>query len=515
MCIDFTAAADAYSGGQKGNVPLDQDSMCDWMSRLLPDQLSLGEVSMPGTHSSASWSGRHLGDDIRCQAWPVPVQLHNGIRFFDLRVRPCGNLYQGSVQCGAALLDVLKSMTEFLRLHSGEVLLVRIRDEQSSMSSGNRIDNIVRSVIEQEGIPLYRELRVPKLREVRGRIVLLSDWCGREGGIPWNGSFVEKQSEVLIGSRAAKWKKVAAQLRLSKPGFHKITVNYTSGVALPRRTPYEFAFSVNRQLMYHLQSTLCPRFVGVLAMDFPSSALCREVVQRNALSRDPCRPVYAVEHDSAWVRSWLEDLQCEVRAAATQADAVGLLPCPSLLCVRGAAKGFTGGMPRSGEEREAAVLHLAHVYVKLCVERASWDIGAPCVEDPVMNEEPNIEASPKAEEAPCPDQPCGLDPLRPVVGRLDYCEEWVPAWIEDLQGELRAAASCADATAILVAASQADALDLVREEMMHNIAFLSKVYSKLLLERAKIEVHGSASSTPTDSEPGVLCCRRWRAHWFF
>lgn len=157
----FTAATaqqpKAYYLGDQGpgNLEDNQAGHPDWMS-LLPDDLPLTDLSIPGTHDSmADCLLIHPdtpGDyEPRCDGhWPssacilpevtttqrmfLKAQLESGIRFLDIRVRHSFDrflIYHGAQFLGWGFFDgVLKVVDEFLDSHPGETILMRVQPEQ-------------------------------------------------------------------------------------------------------------------------------------------------------------------------------------------------------------------------------------------------------------------------------------------------------------------------------------------------------------------------------------------------
>ncbi len=55
----------------------------DWMGKL-PDELSFGKLSVPGTHDTGA---RYGGAACQTQRWAINEQLEAGIRYLDIRNR--------------------------------------------------------------------------------------------------------------------------------------------------------------------------------------------------------------------------------------------------------------------------------------------------------------------------------------------------------------------------------------------------------------------------------------------
>jgi len=346
--------------------------LSDWMRQLLTDDLPLAFVSMPGTHNSASSliGSRHPRPVVaaaRCQGRDLAGQLAMGVRFFDLRVRPCGLLCHGVVSCGLTIRAALEAFSEFLLAHPGEVLLARIKDERPTEKSALRVDALVRGLAEETCFPrftdpcfpLFTGNRWPSVGEVRGKIVLIRDWSLGNFGVPWGLECMQIQDEYQQNSGKAKWEVVERNLRTARPDRDRLHVHFTSATSLPRGTPISIARSVNPSLAAHFRSTPVCRFVGVVAMDFPSVELCELIVQRNFRELDPCRLAHGLAASSLAVHSRIQNLQCECMAAATRADAAEM----------------TGG------ELPSMVRSLASAYLQLTIERVRSEAVGDATEE--------------------------------------------------------------------------------------------------------------------------------------
>lgn len=372
----------------------------DWMGRLLADDLPLAFVSMPGTHNSASSSigSRHPGPVVaaaRCQGRDLAGQLATGVRFFDLRLRPCGVLCHGVVSCGLTIQAALEAFSEFLLAHPGEVLLARIKDERPTDNSALRVDALVRGLAEETCFPLFTDPRFPlftgarwpSVGEARGKIVLIRDWSLGNFGVPWGSDHMQIQDEYWQNSGKAKWEVVERHLRAARPDAERLHVHFTSATSLPTGVPIKIARAVNPRLAAHLRSTPIRRFVGVVAMDFPSVQLCELIVQRNLRELDPCRLAHGLAASSLAVHGMIQNLQCECMAAATRADAAEM----------------------TGEELPSMLRSLATVYLQLTVERvrseASGDATEECPWEPIGSGDDIVSSNSCLIGSPCRLQP--------------------------------------------------------------------------------------------------------------
>lgn len=378
----------------------------DWMGRLLADDLPLAFVSMPGTHNSASSSigAMHPGPVVaaaRCQGRDLAGQLAMGVRFFDLRVRSSGVLCHGVVSCSLTLRAALEAFAEFLLAHTGEVLLARIKDDRPTENSALRVDALVRGLADEKcfplftdpRFPLFTEARWPSVGEARGKIVLICDWPLAKFGVPWGSEFMQIQDEYWQNTGKAKWEVVERDLLAALPDADRLHVHFTSATSLPRGVPISIARGVNPRLAAHLRSTPIRRFLGVVAMDFPSVHVCELIVQRNMCDLDPCRPVQGLAASIPAIHGRIQNLQCECMAAATRADAAEM----------------------TGEELPIMLRSLASVYAQLTIERvrseASGDATEECPWEFTRSGDNKV-----SDETYLIDSPCRLQPER--RGRL-------------------------------------------------------------------------------------------------
>ena len=113
--------------------------LANWMSYYPNNYLS--ELSIPGSHDSASWKTEMpiikflpaMGLLAVTQAGSITDQLNNGVRFLDIRIRSVGdNLYAyhgGTPQ--VPLRTVLSSIKQFLTQNQSEGVIVNLQEDSS------------------------------------------------------------------------------------------------------------------------------------------------------------------------------------------------------------------------------------------------------------------------------------------------------------------------------------------------------------------------------------------------
>lgn len=171
-----------------------------WMKEF-NDDTSLAALSIPGTHNSPTFY--KALPSVRCQAVGPREQLDNGVRFFDIRVQPANpddakvdelNLVHGvfpiSLTGPKKFRGLVKEVKEFLKANPSETVIVSLKREGAGDATDEQLSQILRDLYTGGDTKTwYTEPRVPRLGEVRGKIVVMrrfalserikSEWQGR------------------------------------------------------------------------------------------------------------------------------------------------------------------------------------------------------------------------------------------------------------------------------------------------------------------------------------------------
>lgn len=158
------------------------DGPC-WMSHV-DDSKFLDELSIPGTHDSGTCSVDNDTEpqtsQVKCQQDYIPTQLLEGIRYFDIRL---GKGDDPGIDHGGFYLfkkdgnflhlsDVIGYFKTFLNENPKEALIMLVsRGNDEATDEG--ITTAFAKVMDENPDLFYTSSRVPTLREVRGKIVLL------------------------------------------------------------------------------------------------------------------------------------------------------------------------------------------------------------------------------------------------------------------------------------------------------------------------------------------------------
>lgn len=264
------------------------DNLSHWMQRL-PDDMLISRVSIPGTHDTASFemwslpaSWQYLRDCAQTQEWDLQTQLSSGIRFLDLRVKSDGWLYHGPVACTLRLETALQTCQEFLVKQPTEFILVRLKDEEQSSSSGKQIHGLVAGLAKQMSFQTMTEMAT--VGAVRGQLVLLQDWEGPSIGLQWDGPMMRIQDQFRQSTTTEKWRQVRQHFgRSMRSSRRKLCINFISAHCLPRLTARDFAMDLNSRLSEYLSSCSNCSSLGVVVLDFASKQLCSQIVRANML----------------------------------------------------------------------------------------------------------------------------------------------------------------------------------------------------------------------------------------
>lgn len=286
----------------------------NWMFSL-PDSVNLAQLSIPGTHNSAtrfvsaSWI-------TKCQHTAIPRQLAMGVRLLDIRMELKGDtfvLVHSVIDCrkgripGSAKItfrDVLADCLHYLNMHKGETILLSIKEDD-----GHNGDVFFSRFYQQFIAPYmdrwFLENRFPSLGECRGKLVLLRR-CGtgefgkQEGtGIdlsrwPDQGNRKSHKTEccdlqnggasMIIQDRythlpISKWSKVIVPaLQTAQPDERTAFLHMTSTAG--GLVPYLSAKYINRRLSAYLDKN--KKLYGWFMADFITPALCEKIIGSGA-----------------------------------------------------------------------------------------------------------------------------------------------------------------------------------------------------------------------------------------
>ncbi len=293
-------------------MPLD---LSNWMS-LLADSKMLSELSIPGTHDSAS---RYLNTPrLVTQTAGIGEQLGAGIRFLDIRVGYTEGrfrLYHEDTYLNLRFGQVRDVCKTFLQSHPRETIIMSLKKEDDAPSGGNvkgvSFQARFAQYVAETPRLWYLGNNIPTLGDARGKIVLFRRFAIDKGtptevGIdafdgypnPAGGSTftikddkglpkLEVQDEFgLLNTKiTSKWDAIMMLLtRASAPGNPKVLyVNFCS--AAGRREvdyPLSATSTINPRLEAYFNTNPNGRF-GIVVTDFQTTDINTRIVRTNGI----------------------------------------------------------------------------------------------------------------------------------------------------------------------------------------------------------------------------------------
>ena len=183
---------------------INDQKYADWM-KSLDDDLSLREVSMPGSHDTmALYSIADLAG--QCQSLSLEEQLNLGVRFLDIRLKEENNKLKavhGFIDQKASFAQITKVVESFLNKHTNEFLIMSIKEEAAASSSSLSFEDCLKTYLGSDKY-LKDTLLPEKVGDARGKVILLSRYQNSTIGVPafkeWkdSASFVMNANDIYI-----------------------------------------------------------------------------------------------------------------------------------------------------------------------------------------------------------------------------------------------------------------------------------------------------------------------------
>jgi 1-phosphatidylinositol phosphodiesterase len=272
----------------------------DWMADVA-DARGIAELSIPGTHDSGALY-EPIEGLAKCQNLTIADQLAAGVRYFDVRCRHVDDgfqIYHGAVDQSQTFDQVLATMYAFLDAHPGETVIVSIKEEATPSGQTRPFEATLASYLAQAPERWYLAPALPRLGDVRGKLVLLRrfDATATPLGIdatawPDNTTFsiagpaaLRVQDAYIVGEVAAKWTAITDLLaEAATADASTLYLDYTSGYHTTQglsNVPF-VADDINARLDGWLAEPAHRRaHLGVLVMDFVTPARAHAVLSTN------------------------------------------------------------------------------------------------------------------------------------------------------------------------------------------------------------------------------------------
>lgn len=272
----------------------------DWMS-WIPDDTNLAQLSIPGTHDTLAFYGP---DWTKTQSVRLPDQFQAGIRALDIRARHIDDrfaIHHGRDYQKANFSDVLRDTGEFLKNHPSETVLMRVQEEHKPSNNSRSFAETFQWYLDHDSngeyiwVPpdSYDNKKLPDLKEVRGKIVILQnfDGEGKTYGLDWGSLGENLQDDYKVPTVfhiKKKWEKAKTHFQKTKDGDeNQPYINFLSGSSAGAY-PYTVAGGtgadkgVNKHaLEYLFKDEDQIKRTGIVMMDFPGAGLLDVILARN------------------------------------------------------------------------------------------------------------------------------------------------------------------------------------------------------------------------------------------
>ncbi len=299
-------------------------NLANWMNWVYSDK-GLAELSIPGTHNTCALIDVGSMGWARCQDMGLKDQLENGIRFLDIRCKHSKDhfsIYHGKVFQKLFFDDVLKDCYDFLGKHPSECILMSVSEEGDSDNPVGTFEDRFNKYVKQNPSKWFLENRLPKLSEVRGKIVLIrgfdisdpknvknmgiNNHDGRDSnGIISNPNYylrTQNEYNYATDEYQKKWSKITKLFDNSQRlDPNVLYINYTSAVGGQRikeeidllvteielvdeiiPAPREMADRINPPLWQYVHfNGAYKKRLGIVVMDFPRPDINSLIIDAN------------------------------------------------------------------------------------------------------------------------------------------------------------------------------------------------------------------------------------------
>ena len=287
-----------------------KDGAASWMAEL-PDDRSLNEVVIPGTHDSGT-KYADLAFFSKCQGLGIREQLEAGYRYLDIRLAVDGyrmKLMHGFTNCKSGgwpfsgtlyLDDVLYDCYEFLKEHPTETILFSVKQEHGNESAAVFQERL-HDYIDRNAASWLLTDRVPTVGEARGKLVLFRRYEDRAKmesafgiSLYWAKQSNKTETELDVAEEKNgletvwvqdrykydtddKWAAFCRGLEKARTSPDDTAVHFLSTNGPPTfGHPFKYAKALNEKL-----GTLDGKLSGWVIVDFGSSEMAEFIYRHN------------------------------------------------------------------------------------------------------------------------------------------------------------------------------------------------------------------------------------------
>lgn len=285
--LSFVNLSDAKGSSQKSK---------EWMKEVAGDKY-ISQLSIPGTHDSGALYS--IGDLAgKCQDLSIAKQLDAGARFLDVRLDVSGGqlkVIHGIVDERDTFDNVVDVCKKFLKKHNSETIIMSIKEENERKNAD--FHTMVEEKIDKDKELWYVENDIPKLEEVRGKIVLFSRYQNNNYGVDMFGGWKENtsfditnglnvyhvQDHYKLNKVEEKWNDIKTCLDFSSDNIlpNVFTINFMSGY-LDTGFPPSYSVPVAKYINQQAKENITTYSnTGTVLFDFISEDLAKAVYERN------------------------------------------------------------------------------------------------------------------------------------------------------------------------------------------------------------------------------------------
>ena len=280
----------------------------NWMNRI-PDNTSLANLSIPGTHDSGSLHDPpFLSDSAKNQDKTYREQLDMGVRFLDIRNNNYEDeflIYHGIVYQNHKFDHVLEEVDKFLADNPSETIIMSIKKEGADTGSTRSFEQTLMWYMEESHAEerWYTGTTIPDLGDVRGKIVLLRRFAADTiEGIDtdsWQGTApprielptgsIRIQDHYSVGDAEEKWRRILPMFLEARKGdsdtlyLNLMSAHTKDWWGIPKISP--ISSRVN-PAMLHLLKRFGTGRLGVLIADYINKDLALRIVNANFIESD-------------------------------------------------------------------------------------------------------------------------------------------------------------------------------------------------------------------------------------
>ena len=274
-----------------------------WMAAQ-PDDRTLAELSIPGTHDSGALHDILGSGTARTQELAIATQLDVGVRYLDIRCRHVADafeIYHGPIDQQQTFDEVLATTTAFLDSDPMQTVIMSIKEEFNADRATRPFAATFEAYVALDPARWYLGPAVPVLGDVRGKIVLLRRFAstttplGLDGDAMWadDTTFtiqtadarLRVQDNYRVENSDVKWASVTAMFDEASTGEPTTWyINHTSGFQMQGLLPNTpvVAMNINERLNTYFADSAMVGHLGTVVMDFASANRTRAIIDRNA-----------------------------------------------------------------------------------------------------------------------------------------------------------------------------------------------------------------------------------------